>query len=267
MNDLLNDEKNLKKLSRLFAAMDEDSLTRSEFLKAFEQLMKFVVKVESDLIKKIDAGMGMKMANDNNSFAGLTSEVKQALAEIKSTNNSTFAKMKERAMEAMSTMFAKLDVQGKMDEMYSEHEAQMTAIKEKMDEMKMVEMPEPPTAEQTRDKLESLKNDERLDISAIKGVEELEKKIDTKISAIPRGTTARSSNSTKYHPLTPNGTTKTFTVPKNVACVVFGSDFPFVYTEGAGFTINANRTQIVLQQDNAPSAQSTLLFSYSSMFN
>lgn len=49
----------------------------------------------------------------------------------------------------------------------------------------------PDTAEQLRDKLETLEKDDRLDKSAIKGMDELEKNFDTKLSSIPRGGGAR----------------------------------------------------------------------------
>lgn len=45
----------------------------------------------------------------------------------------------------------------------------------------------PEIPEQVRDKLETLKDDERLDKSAIKGIEEDIKRLDEKIASIPRG--------------------------------------------------------------------------------
>lgn len=47
-------------------------------------------------------------------------------------------------------------------------------------ELKIAQIPQKDTTEQIRDGLESLKGDERLDKSAVKGIEELEKKIDEK---------------------------------------------------------------------------------------
>lgn len=128
----------------------------------------------------------------------------------------------------------------------------------------------PDTADTIRNKLELLPEGEKL---AIEAIEDLRKELDdlkketSRVAALPRGVAPRSSNATKYFPLTPDGSTKTFAVPKNVACVVLGSDFPNVLMENAGFTINGNRTQIVLTVDNAPIQGSQLLFQYSSMFN
>lgn len=39
-------EKNLQKLTRLLAAMDEDSLTRQEFTNHFEKVLEMVLKIQ-----------------------------------------------------------------------------------------------------------------------------------------------------------------------------------------------------------------------------
>lgn len=61
----------------------------------------------------------------------------------------------------------------------------VTEIHNTVNEIKEVAVPD--TAEATRDKLTSLEGDERLDISAIKGVKELEDNLDERIKTIPRG--------------------------------------------------------------------------------
>ena len=71
---------------------------------------------------------------------------------------------------------------------------------------------------------------------------------------------------TKYHKLTPDGSTKTFSVPKSVTSIVFMSDFPHVLFENYGFTLNAQRTYLTLSVENAPSTNSQLVYSYSPMF-
>jgi len=64
-----------------------------------------------------------------------------------------------------------------------------------------------------------------------------------------------------------DGSTKTFSVPKNTLGFVIGSDFPTVLMEGNGFSVNASRTQITLTTLNAPSQGSQLLFVGKSFFN
>jgi hypothetical protein len=104
----------------------------------------------------------------------------------------------------------------------------------------------------------------------IEGLDEAFDSVSRQISSIPRGGGgSRSKNSSKFYDLSSqtDGVTKSFLVPKSVGAVLFGSDFPSVYMEGNGFTINATRTQITLTTDNAPSTGSQLLFLYTEMFN
>lgn len=98
-------------------------------------------------------------------------------------------------------------------------------------------------------------------------IDDIIKQLERQISSIPRGGGGGGArNAMKLYPLTANGITKTFTVPKSVAGYVVGSDFPTVWFENSGFTINNTRTQIVFTTDNAPSSGSQLLYIYSSMF-
>lgn len=124
----------------------------------------------------------------------------------------------------------------------------------------------PDTGEQIIDKIneaEGLIKRER-----VEGLDELEKDLNIKISSIPRGGGGRPNNATKMYPLTANGVTKIFSVPKSVSSVVFCSDnLPSPLMENNGFTINATRTQITLTSENAPSYGAQLLYLYTSVFN
>lgn len=113
------------------------------------------------------------------------------------------------------------------------------------------------------------KADNFIDKERVEGFDGIIKGLEDKISSIPRGGGAapRSNNSTKFYPLTADGSTKIFTVPKSVASIVLMSDFPHILFEGSGFTINGTRTQITLTVDNAPALGSQLLYQYSSQFN
>ena len=120
-----------------------------------------------------------------------------------------------------------------------------------------------------RDSLELLQGNERLERKAIKGIDELEKTLNAKIDAVPRGGGGGGGlmrGATKYYKLTPDGTTKIFNVPKSVTSIIFMSDFPSVLFENNGFTLNASRTQVTLTVTDAPSTSSQLVYSYSPMF-
>lgn len=126
------------------------------------------------------------------------------------------------------------------------------------------------TAEQIIDKINEDESEKKIKREKVEGLDDEFKRIDKSISSIPRGGGGgRASHSTKFYKLTPDGSTKIFSVPKSVTSIILMSDFPHVLFEGSanGFTINANRTQITLTTDNAPSVSSQLLYQYSEVFN
>ena len=109
----------------------------------------------------------------------------------------------------------------------------------------------PDTADDIRNKLELLEGDDRLDIKAVKGADELERRLDTKISSVPAkmgGTGARQRVHIKDCTSQCDGSSKTFNVGGSHFGIigVFGTQFPQTYrpvidyTEtGNGFTLTA----------------------------
>ena len=178
-------------------------------------------------------------------------------------------------METIDALFTRLRITDQFNALKEQIEGKIGQLDATIASVPTLEailkaIPEDPeeTAGQTRDKLETLEGEDRLDISAIKGVDELEKKIDDKIGSIPRGG-ARASNSTRFTDLSAqtNGVLKVFSVPKGLSGVLFSSDFPMVLMEGNGFTLNANRTQLTMTTATAPSSGSQLLYQSINIFN
>lgn len=147
------EEKNLAKLKRLFAFMDEDSLTREEFLKSFEAVLKIV-----ESIKKT-----------NEKEFGLIHENLKLMAEkMRDDNNSSVAEKKKEMMDYCHS---------EMEKMYKEHEKMMSGTEKVLSKIKIPEIEEiekelPKLGKEIRDSLELLQGDERVDISAIKGLME-----------------------------------------------------------------------------------------------
>lgn len=230
--------------------------TREEFVAAFKTAMDLIAKTELKLSEKLDT----KHSQNTEEIRGLMADVESAMKEMRSATDSTFAQMKKRAMESITAMFAKMDVQGQMDKMYAEHEEMMEKMEKSMPdhekmmgEMKaMIPAPTPSdTPEQVRDKLETLKDDERLDISAIKGLDE---KLEKRISAIPSrggGVSAGAvAHAFKYiaHTEEPVGTidgvNTTYTVKNTIWWI-------------AGFTINGEQ---IAELPNFTYANKTITF-------
>lgn len=181
MNDSLDKLKSLLKLS-------DELVKRNEFVVAFQHILKIITTIETELIKKINS----KISDTSSETEKMRSQFQQAVKDATSANDSTFATLKARSMESIDAMFRKMDVQGKMSEMYAEHEAMMTEMEAKMPdtEKMMAEMlakvPEK-TPEQIRDSLESIQEEEeKLAISAIAHLEEKLKDLEKK-SGMSRG--------------------------------------------------------------------------------
>lgn len=121
----------------------------------------------------------------------------------------------------------------------------------------------PILGEKVRDSLEVLTDDERLDHTAIKGLEEQIKELEEKISKIPKGRTggARKTTYIKRENLSSqcNGATKTFTLPADTIEVigVWGTQFPVNFNPGTDWTF-AGRTLTLTAEVSAPATGQTL---------
>jgi len=212
-----------------------DGLTRAEFIDSFKAALKQIALVEQKLIGKIDAKLQVadtEISASADALKELKQEFQLAVQETKDSNETTFANVKKRTIEAIDTLFMKMRLNDKFNElagqheqmsvamdkkmkiemssMKSEHEAMMQKMDsampdtEKMMTEMMAKMP-PETPETIRDSLETLKKDERLDISAIKGLDTLEKGISDRAIGILDQRTSFLINKTVKHDTTLSG--------------------------------------------------------------
>jgi len=257
------------------------TVTRTEFLNSFKEVIALVTKIESQLIQKINTEITSKVSSGVSSLQEMKNEMEQVISDVRKSNDSTFAGIKKRAMESMTAMFVKMDIQGQMDSMMSgmksEHEEMMSAMsdtekkmEQKMSEMKSVNIPPPETAEQTRDLLETLKGDERLEIKAIKDLQEkldaLEKKIGTgggnAVYASQRGAVKLYDLSAQL-----NGVLKTFSLPAFWRVInVTSSSFPNAFRPTVDYTTDGGASTITFTSEISASstlaAGQTLLVEY-----
>ena len=128
----------------------------------------------------------------------------------------------------------------------------------------LIPIPEEVKAEKIRELLETLEGEERLDKSAIKGLDEELKDIRN----LPRGGGASRRVFQPYRDdfsaLT-DGTTKIFYLTRaplqTETAMVFGTDYPTILRPTIDFTIT-NKTLTLTDQVPAPSAGATLLATY-----
>lgn len=147
----------------------EESVTKQEFLGAIKQLVTFVE--------------GIKSQNESE-FALLKEFFDAATGKLNSDTSTTLKEMKA----GMNELF----IGEKLAEMRRMHDEKMASVDERMAMVKdgekgakgdkgergaRGESGSPDTPTQVRDKLESLKGNERIDKSAIKGFDEIEKSV------------------------------------------------------------------------------------------
>ena len=179
-------------------------------------------------------------------------ELQQILKAAKESNETTFAGLKKRALESMNTLFTSIRVQSRLDEIVKECEVMMSKMDSKMKEIDVNQLITillakiPPqkidTAEEERDRLESLKGDDRLDKSAIKGFDELEKSL--RITASNRVQTPAKAFKIHNKDCTSqcDGSNKTFNVGGTHFGIVgvFGTQAPLIYRPIIDYTETAN---------------------------
>lgn len=135
-------------------------------------------------------------------------------------------------------------------------------------EIKEVAVPDTP--EETRDKLQSLKGDERLDKTAIKGLDEDIKRLDQKIDEKPTGRSGgmRKVPIIKRCRLTDqvDGNTRSFKLPKDTVSVLglWGTQFPVTFDD-ADWTFAGN-TLTLAAEVGTPEGGQTLIALVETLF-
>ena len=255
----MDPEKKIAKLERLLTLVDE-SLTREEFTKAFEEILNVVVKTQT--------------------------KNKEEIEEMWKVYENMCVSMKEKSATDLEALKKKVTdyCTKEMGGMMKEHEEAMSAIEDKLttvrdgkdaDEEQIVkdvlaQIPPPlpeVTPEQVRDKLETLKDDERLDKSAIKGLQEEIKELKEMISKVGSARVAMggpNANAVQSYDLSSqlNGVAKSFQVPRHrVAIMLVGTQAPLIYRPTTDYT-TANVTLTLTSEVLAPATGQSLIFMY-----
>ena len=225
-------EKNLRKLNRLLQAMDEDSLTRAEFTDQFTKVLNFLKSLKEKNQEAISEARESlhKLSNElNNKLSGDNSK---SVTTIKDE----FTKIVNKALREQEDglNFLRDKVRGLTNGIDGKDADEVKIIKSVLDKIKLPEYKETvlDTPVQIAEKLELLEDENRLDIKAIRGLEEIIKELKNRPTG--RGGGARKEVYSKFEDLSSlcDGATKTFTMPKDCIAVtgVFGTQFP-----GGGF--------------------------------
>ena len=171
-----------KKILAIFEG--DEAFSKAEFLKAFEDVVKQILRLEKELVDR-----------DNKKMSEMETHFEDTMAMLKKLKAEDFERMKS-------------EMQIMMKDMMKMHEAKMKAMDEKMMEVKdgmdadeekvigevlnRIKFPDPKdpildTPVELRDKLETLSSGEKLSIQAIQDLADKLEALDKKIMNIPRG--------------------------------------------------------------------------------
>ena len=205
----------LRRLEELFKVANE-GLSEKKFDEAFESIIRLILKVESDLIKKHNTRL-TELKEFPSELAGNLKNLQEQLAKKLQTNNDeSLLRLKSDVDKILDQLnqFSQVNTQ-KIDKALREQERGMNFIRDKVRKIKEgddgdpgkdghtptkdellalieplipeIEETKEETPEEHRNKLEQLEGDERLPIEAIKGWDELIKRVERSLSSIPRG--------------------------------------------------------------------------------
>ena len=209
-----------------------DSLTRKEFVAAFEKVVRLVLKIERQIVQTADALEQKFNSLKTSVTAEIHARVDAKLATVRNGIDGSAGAQGEPGSEGP------LGPQGEPGRDGS-----------------------PDMAEDIRNKLELLDGDERLDQKAIKGLLEDMEKLRAEIRSKPALRAGRKSVFVKRHNLTSqvDGSTKTFTLPSDTLEVlgVWGTQFPINFNPGTDWTFSG-RTLTLTDEVAAPQTGQTL---------
>lgn len=221
---------NDQKLKKLLDLMDHDGITSEQFVRAFEQVTKFVMDIRSANEKEratmekafvtLAKSLETEAVNTKSSLSGASESAKR---ELTATLNSAIKELRD-------IVDAKLmEVTNGNDGKDADEERIIAEVSQKLATI----IPPKQTPEEIRDGLETLRGEERLDVSAIKNLQETLDEIRKMKASGGRMTGMRKIPIVKRYRLTDqcNGVLKSFTLPADTTDVlgVFGTQFPINY--------------------------------------
>lgn len=259
------------KLERVKKALEfayKDYVTYEQALVLFESLKKSVEDVKAEIRnlnvkdrEKLEQGFGVavkKIESKVSAFESVVAGLQKSLNSFKKEALDSVWDAKKIVVESkkeLSELEKKIPTKTDLRPIQADLAILEKALKDKKNR----------TPEQTRDDLESLEGKERLDKSAINGLEDDLKRIEKLANA--GGTRffgGANANAVQVADLSAqcNGVLKSFYVPKHrFALMLQSTQFPVIYRPTIDFT-TANNTLTLTAQVGAPETGQTLLFLY-----
>lgn len=261
----MNPDVKLEKLKEMLSLLSE-GLTREEFVSSFKEVLKVVKDIKDTSSKEwTDLKEAVKAISDK-----LNSDVSTGMSDLEHKVSQVFIgeRLKKLADDLVKSSLEK--VESKMAEI----DARMEKVQDGYTPVKGKDYFDGRDGEhgnmlkpvEVRDKLETLKGDERLEQSAIKGLEEeikaLRKEIATKASG---GSRRVFQPYVDDFTASTNGVLKSFVLSreplKTNTILVWGTDFPIILRPTTDFTVSG-KTLTLTSAVPAPNTGATLLIQY-----
>lgn len=212
----------------------KQGISKDDFVKLATELAKLVAQGEKKVLEASNARLNQKMKEIESYVSG----------EVARQNRSTLATLRQRSLDAINILFDRMRLQDRIRSIEEDYSAKVNELNAKILEIPDAEslvretalLVPKDTAQEERDRLESLQGDERLDASAIKGLEDFMKTGKTMWAGARRGAIKNYDLSDSL-----DGSTKTFTLPAfwNVFDVVAGSK-PYALRPIIDYTVDAS---------------------------
>lgn len=266
-------EKNLKKLSNMMKVMEGDAVQREELLKTLEIVFNSIDVLKDQIRADIDG----KHENMHMKLERMSTLIKDV--EKKANNNTD--KVKDSLIKDIKEAIVSLKEE--IDSLRSEipqipdtsHlDGKIAQVKTLIPSIEELENKLPMLGVQIRDGLELLLGDERLDKSAIKGIEDIENDVaDLKknkgnktIYAGIGGSSSGGRNVQAYDLSSQlNGVLKTFTIPAFWRVIsVHATSFPFVLRPTVDYTTSGSTITFTseITADTTLAAGQTIIIIY-----
>jgi len=255
--------KTADKFNRLLSLMDADNtLSKEDFLKAFENVVKLVKNIEAKHLKAI--------ADLIETYKRLERKLNNDSDTISKSSKADILREARKIQEAIQNKLAPLEKRiAELKDGEPGKDANEDAVADnvlnriRISEISGIDEDLPKLGQSIRDALELLQGEERLRIEAIDGLDDKLKELEETRSK-GGNSVGGLINTVRYHDLSDqlDGTTKTFNVPSfRVAVQLSGTQFPIVYRPGTDFT-TGNKTITLTDEVSAPESGQSLILLY-----
>lgn len=197
-------------------------LSYEEFTKAFDKILKYILAMEIELTKRVDS----KTGEEKKKLEQLKEEFSQIVSQAKTESDSTLGGIRRKTNEIINKLFARNDVNKKLQERLNEVSRKLGSIRNGIDGINGVDGIDGQDGKDGIDGVGKDGKDAKIDKSELEKLREELKEV-RRMRRVGGGTSALGiANAAKYWVKTEapsgtiDGTNKAFTVSKTIFAVI-----------------------------------------------